>query len=208
VTVPLLPAAALVACCVVTSAAQPAGPASKDGTGQPPEPLGPPPQVTVIWPLADGTPAIQYVRVRRLTPAEWKREYEIPILPGGGPGTEDRFARLQNTEALAKFAGPDGRLPVQDLVVARIDGKVVRAFGVDGKEVDPKDVRARVKGPTPALLSMDGKAVNPFYLRLAREGTLVLVGPVAADMTSARAATPPLELPRENRPPGPPRRGK
>ena len=207
-TVRLLPAAALVACCVVASAAPPVAPAPQGGAGEPPEPLGPPPQITVIWPRADGTPAIQYVRVRRLTPAEWKREFELPILPGGGPGTEDRFARLQNTEALAKLAGPDGRVPVQDLVVARIDGKAVRAFGVDGKEVDPKDVRARVKGPTPALLSLDGKAVNPFYLRLAREGTLVLVGPVAADMTSARAASPPLELPRENQPAGSPRGGK
>jgi hypothetical protein len=203
----LLSAAALVACCVVASAAPPAAPAPK-GAGEPPAPLGPPPQVTVIWPLADGTPAIQYVRVRRLTPAEWKREFELPILPGGGPGTEDRFARSQNPEALAKLAGPDGRVPVQDLVVARIDGKAVRAYGLDGKEVEPGDVRARVKGPTPALLSMDGKAVNPFYLRLAREGTLVLVGPVAADMTSARAASPPLELPRENLPPGSPRGGK
>jgi hypothetical protein len=171
---------------------------------EPPAPQGPPPQVTVIWPRPDVGPVIQYVRERRLTPAEWKREFTVPVLPGGGPGTEDRVAaRWPGPEALAKLAGPDGRVPVQDVVVAPVDGKAVRAFGVDGKAVDPKDVRARVTGPTVALLSTDGKAVDPFYLRLAKEGTLVLVGPVAVGTTAALAASPPIVLPPEDRQPGP-----
>src|SRR5207244_2886620 len=51
----------------------------------------------------------------------------------------------------------------------------VTVYGVDGKKLDA--TRVRLPGPTPVLVSADGNPVDPFYLRLAREGTLVIVAP-------------------------------
>lgn len=43
----------------------------------------------------------------------------------------------------------------------------------NGKAVDVK--KLRLTGPTPVLVSADDGAVDPFYLRLVREGTLVVM---------------------------------
>ncbi len=77
------------------------------------------------------------------------------------------------------------------MVEAPLDGKTIRVYGVDGKEIDARVVSARIQEPTAALLSLSGKPVGPFYLRLAKEGTPVLVGPTAVDMTAAWVAFPP-----------------
>jgi hypothetical protein len=69
------------------------------------------------------------------------------------------------------------RVPVMVTVNLMLDGKGVEVYGADGKKIDPKDVRKRVAKPVAALISADGKPVDPFYLRLAREGTLVIVVP-------------------------------
>jgi hypothetical protein len=70
-------------------------------------------------------------------------------------------------------------VPVQQMIKLPLDGKGAQVYGTDGKKIDPKDVRKRVTKSVAALLSTDGKPVDPFYLRLAREGTLVIVAPTA-----------------------------
>jgi hypothetical protein len=66
-------------------------------------------------------------------------------------------------------------VPVQRQVVQKIDGEKVEIYGIDGKKISPEEVRKLARKTVPALLSADGKPVDPFYLRLAREGTLVIV---------------------------------
>jgi hypothetical protein len=66
-------------------------------------------------------------------------------------------------------------VPVTTLV--SVDSREVQVYGVDGKKIDPKDVRGLIRGTTPVLVSADDKPVDPFYLRMVKEGTLVLVLP-------------------------------
>ena len=66
-------------------------------------------------------------------------------------------------------------VPVTRMVERKVDGENVEAYGVDGKKIDRDDVRKLAGKTLPVLVSSDGKPVDPFYLRLAREGTLVLV---------------------------------
>jgi hypothetical protein len=152
----------------------PAGPDEKSPWGGP---SGPPPQVTVVWLRKDGTPIIHYVQQRQVKLSELS-------------GDDIRRPGEQRPRPI-KLPTVNGLVLVNEMVEAPLDGKTVRVFGVDGKEIDPKDVRARIKTPTAALLSWDGRPVDPFYLRLAKEGTLVLVGPRAVDQTAPAAAQPP-----------------
>ena len=55
--------------------------------------------------------------------------------------------------------------------------KAIRFFGSDGKEIDLAKAVTALQKPTAVLLSSDGKPVDPHYLRMFKEGTLVLVGP-------------------------------
>jgi hypothetical protein len=66
-------------------------------------------------------------------------------------------------------------------VVRNLDIESVQFYGLDGKKIESKEVRKLLTKDMPALLSVDGKPVDRFYLRLAREGTLVLVVPPSAD---------------------------
>lgn len=65
-------------------------------------------------------------------------------------------------------------------VVRKLDVEKVRFYGVNGKQIETKEVRKLLTKDMPILLSADGKPVDRFYLRLAREGTLVLVVPPSA----------------------------
>jgi hypothetical protein len=83
-------------------------------------------------------------------------------------------------------------IPMQQIIRVSLDDKGVQVYGADGKKIDPKDVGKRIAKPVPALLSADGKPVDPFYLRLAREETLVLVIPTPE---AAPAPKPPAAKP-------------
>src|SRR5262249_52626074 len=67
-------------------------------------------------------------------------------------------------------------VPVTVQKMIMLDGKDVEVYGTDGKRLDPKRL-PKTRGPVPILVSSDGKQVDPFYLRLAREGTLIVVTP-------------------------------
>jgi hypothetical protein len=67
----------------------------------------------------------------------------------------------------------------QTEVQHKLAGHSVQAFGTDGKKIERKALERLLKNEAIVLLSMDGKKVDPFYLRLVKEGTVVLVGPQA-----------------------------
>jgi hypothetical protein len=56
----------------------------------------------------------------------------------------------------------------------RFEGKDVKVFDIGGKPI-PKDVEKLLAKKTLVLVSTDGRKVDPFYLRIIKEGTLVLV---------------------------------
>jgi hypothetical protein len=68
-------------------------------------------------------------------------------------------------------------VPVQRTFERKLSGEGVEIYGVDGKKMGPEDVRKLARRTVPALVSADGKPVDPFYLRVAREGTPVIVVP-------------------------------
>jgi len=119
-------------------------------------PKGPPPQVIMINVQADGAPVIPITRMRHV-PVQ-----RTVIVQEGG-------RNVTKTETVT--------VPIYETILSPIDGKEIQVYGVDGKKIDPKDLRGLIKGQTPAFQSADGKPVDPFYLRLAREGTVILVGP-------------------------------
>jgi hypothetical protein len=64
-----------------------------------------------------------------------------------------------------------------------IDGNVVRAFGVDGKAIDPKDLPKRLGKSTQVAVVLHYRAgdepeLDPYYLRVLREDIVVFTGPV------------------------------
>jgi hypothetical protein len=63
----------------------------------------------------------------------------------------------------------------------RVDGKEVKAFGVDGKAINPKELPKRLGKATQVAVvfhhpDLDPK-LDPFYLRLMREDVVVFTGP-------------------------------
>jgi hypothetical protein len=51
----------------------------------------------------------------------------------------------------------------------------VQAHGTDGKPIDAKRLRERLVNGTAVLVSADGRPVDSFYLRLLKDGTVILV---------------------------------
>jgi hypothetical protein len=78
----------------------------------------------------------------------------------------------------------------------------VQVFDHNGKRLAPNDIPRFLKS-MPVLVSSDGKPVDPFYLRLLREGSLIVVSPALA--TSTASPIPPavpIPIPPPNKLPG------
>jgi hypothetical protein len=88
-------------------------------------------------------------------------------------------------------------VPVTVMVQRKVDGENVEVYGVNGKKIEPEEVRKRAGKTLPVLVSSDGKPVDPFYLRLAREGTLVLVLSAKAGPVPAPRDETPKPVPRD-----------
>jgi hypothetical protein len=73
------------------------------------------------------------------------------------------------------------------------DGKDMQVFGTDGKQLETKDVAKALEKETPVLLSADANKVDPFYLRVIKEGTLILVPKRSADLIPAPPPMPKKE---------------
>jgi hypothetical protein len=140
-------------------------------------PKGPPPRI--VSASIDSEGGFQFVEVStKHVPQQRTRE----VVEGG------QVRRVTETVMV----------PVTRMIQRKVDSENVEVYGVDGKKIAPDEVRKLAGKTLPVLVSSDGKPVDPFYLRLAREGTLVLVlsakdaGPVPA----AREETPRARLPR------------
>jgi RNA polymerase sigma factor (sigma-70 family) len=49
------------------------------------------------------------------------------------------------------------------------------AVDLNGKQIDPKGLAKLLQTETPVLVSSDGKMVDPYYLKVVREGTVIIV---------------------------------
>jgi hypothetical protein len=145
----------------------------------PPRPKGPPPVVMVADPDPASGPFIQRLVTEFRTEV---REIEVKV----GERTE---RRQQNVV-----------VPVTRAIRVGLTDKGVKVFDAAGKRIAPKDVAKLLKQSAPVLVSADGKEVDPFYLRLAREGTLVVV---AQALVLPGVAVPwaPKEMPKGEPPP-------
>jgi hypothetical protein len=133
-------------------------------------PKGPPPVVVLVTVQPDGAPIIPRT-VTEYVPAI--EEYTVKV----GDRVETRKRTVYT--------------PQQKEFHIALEGKELQVFGTDGKKVEAGDLRKLVSGPTAALASADGKPVDPFYLKMFREGTLVLVSPDLASHLGAPAGPPP-----------------
>lgn len=61
------------------------------------------------------------------------------------------------------------------------DGKEVKAFGVDGKAIEPKELAKRLGKPTQVAVVFHHPEIepklDPYYLRVLREDVVVFTGP-------------------------------
>jgi len=129
------------------------------GQGQP---KGPPPRVMVTDVDATGQPFLRHV-TQEVVPEE--RQVEVVV---------------NGKAEVRKYVV---HVPVLREVRVALDRAGVEVVGTDGKRIDPTDLPKLLRQPTPVLVSADGKKVDPFYLKIAREGTLIVV--------SAQLAAPP-----------------
>jgi hypothetical protein len=86
-------------------------------------------------------------------------------------------------------------VPVYEKRRVALDAKDVQVFGSDGKRIKAKDVRALLKKSTAVFVSADGKEVDPLYLRLVREGGLVVVAQALVGVAPPPVVPPQRKLP-------------
>ena len=71
-------------------------------------------------------------------------------------------------------------VPVTTVTRHLVDNPGMTLYSTDGKKVPRTDVPKLLAKPSPVLVSSDGEKVDPFYLKMAREGTVVIVNPELA----------------------------
>jgi uncharacterized protein (TIGR03067 family) len=72
--------------------------------------------------------------------------------------------------------------------------KEIQAFDTRGKRIEAKSLRILLKENTDVLVSADGRPVDPFYLRLVKEGTVVLLLEPTEFFGKWRSAKPEVKL--------------
>jgi len=125
---------------------------------------------------------------------------EPPLLPKGSPPT------VMTAQADAKVAGQvvfmvpqqqivtakreverDGKRIVEQSqvpvwisfsVLLKVDGKEVRAFGTDGKELKLAELSKRLANSASVVVFHQAEP-DPYYLRVYREGTVVFTAPAS-----------------------------
>ncbi len=65
-------------------------------------------------------------------------------------------------------------LKVSDQVV-RLDRKHFRATDLAGKEIDKNDLEKALQTPTFVLVAYENKKVDPYYLKVVKEGTIIIL---------------------------------
>jgi len=132
-------------------AAQPVpGPA-----GEPEDPVrGPAPLIRIAVVDPDGKLCLE---IPVMVPVSVPRTVEVEV--GGKKETKTVTETVMKMEKRA-FA---------------LDSGEIQVYSVDGKKIDPSDLPKLLSKRSPVLVSADGKKVDQFYLKLAREGTVVVV---------------------------------
>jgi hypothetical protein len=148
------------------------------GAGERP-PQGPPPQVMVVQLDGSSRPFLQRSVVEMVPTTR-----TVQVKANG---------QVQEKQVVVP-------VPVMKEVRLPLDGPMVAVFGTDGKQIDPKELPKLLKKATPVLVSADGKKVDPFYLRIAREGTLVVVAQALATPPPPGPPLPPPPPPKEKVP--------
>jgi hypothetical protein len=143
------------------------------GGGPDGRPGGPPPRVMVLNVERDGTPYIVQT-VTEFVPEQRTQEVKV------GKEIQKRVVTVY--------------VPVRKQVRVGLDGKDVQIFDSNGKRLALQDVPRMLKA-VPVLVSADGKPVHPFYLRLVREGTLVVAAPSLTVPAETPVNLPPAKVP-------------
>lgn len=87
---------------------------------------------------------------------------------------QDKYLIL--TRQAGFFPGGKGLVkPIRGIMESLCELKYVQAFDTKGKPITAKRLRALLKKQTDVLVSADDRPVDPFYLRLIKEGTVVLI---------------------------------
>jgi hypothetical protein len=150
----------------------PASLAAGQGAG----PKGPPPKVMVVRVDGAGQPSLVVTQTVMVP-----QQVTVQVKVG------DRIENRVQTSLV----------PVTREIRKTLDGEKVRFFDAAGKRIDLKDVLKRLTKATPVLISADGKEVDPFYLRLAREETVVIVSPELAGPAMGGPVPVPLISPKQ-----------
>jgi hypothetical protein len=122
-------------------------------------PQGPPPRILVVEIENDGQPVI-------ITPVTEMRAVPVTVNVVVGGQVQQR------TETRS--------VVVESRVKVSLTDRPTEVFGLDGKRLTAEEIKKRITRSGPILVSSDGKPVDPFYLRLAREGSVVVVSPKLA----------------------------
>jgi hypothetical protein len=134
----------------VISALQAAPALDEKPTGTPPR-LLPAPQV-------EDNGGLTFRRVR----TEYRNETRSRVVIDPQTGK-----KIQITEAVI--------VPVAVETIQKLDAKEYSAYDLDGKKIEDKDMAEAIKKHPLIVVSGDGKKVDAGYLKMFREGTVVLV---------------------------------
>lgn len=134
-------------------------PAAPAPAPKPERPSGPPPSIVTISPGAEGLLTILDID-QQMVPQQ--RTVQVT--------TNDGRVRQVTQTVMVPVLRQSSRILALDKV---------EIYGHDGKKLAPADVKKHLSRTVPALLSRNGMPVDRFYLRMVREGTLILVIPPA-----------------------------
>jgi hypothetical protein len=72
---------------------------------------------------------------------------------------------------------------VTQITESLLDHAATPVYGTDGKRIDAKKLPELLRKEIAVLIAKDGKMVDPFYLRLIKEGSLIVAPPVAPSVS-------------------------
>jgi hypothetical protein len=121
----------------------------------------------------------------------------LPPEPAGGTGEviDALIVGAEMIEAgqvmffVSQDAPDPSSLPPPPTIIAKMDGKVVRAFGVDGKPLDNTELKKRLPTWTPVVVvAADLDLPDPFYMKAFNERTVTFMVPKKLLLPMAKAA--------------------
>jgi len=149
----------------------------------PKTPSGPPPRVEIVQVGEDGRPFLRGKPVEKF--GRSLVHERVPVTVVGKDGKQ---------QTVYKTVAKDVPFSYYEYEAVYLDTKKLQIFGLDGKRLDPAEVRKHLARPVAVFVSADGKPIDPIFLKLLREGSLWVVAPELA---------PPANLPQQESLPQP-----